>query len=39
MIACECNPQRVNKEFPIIEIDAGGYIFKFEPRFYLMAQQ
>ena len=38
MISCACNPRRVNKEFPTIELDIGGYIFKFEPRFYLMAQ-
>ena len=38
MIACECNPRTVNRDFPTIEMDINGYIFKFEPRFYLMAQ-
>ena len=39
MIACECNPRTVNRDFPTIEFDISGYIFKFEPRFYLMARQ
>ena len=39
MLECVCNPRTVNRDYPTIEMELSGFIFKFEPRFYLMTQK